>query len=83
MSMKAIQISENERADVTYERHYSINEISRLWGLSQKTVRRIFQQEPGVVAIDHHKSRDKRAYVTRRVPESVLRRVHRNLQKPA
>ncbi len=74
---------ENGTASDTFEKHYSINEISHLWGLSQKTVRRIFEQEPGVVEIDNQKSRHKRTYVTRRVPESVLRRVHRKLQKPA
>jgi hypothetical protein len=74
---------ENQITCDTFEKHYSINEISQLWGLSQKTVRRIFEQEPGVVQLANHKSRFKRSYVTRRIPESVLRRVHRKLQKPA
>lgn len=74
---------ENETASDMFEKHYSINEISDLWGLSQKTVRRIFEHEPGVIELDNSRSRHKRTYVTRRVPESVLRRVHRKLQKPA
>jgi hypothetical protein len=74
---------ENQVTSDTFEKHYSINEISHLWGLSQKTVRRIFEQEPGVIQLANHKSRFKRSYVTRRIPESVLRRVHRKLQKPA
>jgi AraC-like DNA-binding protein len=73
----------HETASDTLEKHYSINEISHLWGLSQKTVRRIFEHEPGVIELANHKSRNKRTYVTRRIPESVLERVHRKLQKPA
>jgi AraC-like DNA-binding protein len=70
-------------ASETFEKHYSINEISQLWGLSQKTVRRIFEKEPGVIELANPGSRHKRTYVTRRVPESVLRRVYRKLSKPA
>jgi hypothetical protein len=81
--MKAIQIRELETADATFEKHYSINEISQLWGLSEKTIRRIFEQEPGVVELDNGESRHKRNYVTRRIPESVLKRVHQKLRRTA
>lgn len=74
---------EGHAASDSFEKHYSISEISQLWGLSQKTIRRIFEHEPGVVELANHGSRRKRIYVTRRIPESVLRRVHRKLQKPA
>jgi len=74
---------ENQAPSDTFEKHYSINEISQLWGLSRRTIRRIFEQEPGIIELTNHKSRHKRAYVTRRVPESVLRRVHHKLQKTA
>ena len=69
--------------DLSKERHYSIDEISTLWGLSHKTIRRIFQNEPGVVELGTEESRSKRAYITRRIPESVMRRVHRRLRKTA
>lgn len=69
--------------DATFEKHYSINEISQLWGLSERTIRRIFEEEQGVVEIHNRKSRHKRAYVTRKVPESVVKRVHQKLQRPA
>lgn len=82
-SRESLKTIENQRAGDTFEKHYSINEISQLWGLSQRTVRRIFEREPGVVELTNHRSRLKRTYVTRRIPESVLRRVHRKLQKPA
>jgi hypothetical protein len=81
--MSAIQINDQEKTDTTLEKHYSINEVSKIWGLSEKTVRKIFEQEPGVVELDNGKSRRKRTYVTRRIPESVLKRVHRKLQRIA
>ena len=69
--------------DLSKERHYSIDEISTLWRLSPKTIRKLFQNEPGVVALGTEESRSKRAYITRRIPESVMRRVHRRLRKTA
>ena len=81
--MSAIQKNDQEKIDTTLEKHYSINEVSKIWGLSEKTVRKIFEQEPGVVELDNGKSRRKRTYVTRRIPESVLKRVHRKLQRIA
>jgi len=69
--------------DLSKERHYSIDEISTLWALSHKTIRRIFQNEPGVIELGTEESRSKRAYVTRRIPESIMRRIHRRLRKTA
>jgi hypothetical protein len=60
------------------ERHYSVNEIAELWGLSPDAARRIFRNEPGVVEI-RNKQTHKRRYVTLRIPESVVERVHRKL----
>jgi hypothetical protein len=67
----------------TFEKHYSIQDISVLWGLSEKTVRRLFENERGVIELANAETRFKRAYVTRRVPESVLLRVHRKLRRAA
>lgn len=60
------------------ERHYSPKEIAQAWLLDQSTVRRIFQDEPGVMRIGKSRRRDgKRDYVTIRIPHSVMCRVHR------
>ena len=67
--------------DLANERHYSIIEISKLWGLSEKTVRRIFEGEPGVIHWGSRERLHKRGYHTLRVPETVLHRVHRKLRK--
>ena len=54
------------------ERHYSVNEIAKLWSLSPDSVRRLFRRERGVLVIGDR-------YATLRIPESVLGRVHRRL----
>ena len=67
--------------DLASEKHYSITEISKLWTLSEKTVRRIFEREPGVISWGSEETRHKRGYRTLRVPESVFIRVHRKLRR--
>ena len=63
-------------------RHYSIAEIAALWSLSDDSVRKIFEREPGVLVISNQKLYGrKRSYTTIRVPEFVLERVHRRLSK--
>lgn len=62
------------------QRHYTTVEIAALWNISDDTVRRLFEAEAGVLAIGNEKSSGrKRRYVTLRIPEGVLRRVHRRL----
>jgi hypothetical protein len=33
------------------EKHYSVDELSAMWGLSDKTIRKLFINEPGVMKI--------------------------------
>jgi hypothetical protein len=60
------------------ERHYSVAEVAVLWNLSQDTVRRLFLNEPGVLILGDLNPRRSRRYVTLRIPEHVLERVHRH-----
>jgi hypothetical protein len=60
-----------------------VNELAVLWNLSKQTIRRLFQDEPDVVRIGDTDVSRKRAYVTLRIPESVVRRVHQRLTKSA
>lgn len=69
--------------DSALERHFSIQELAILWNLSEKTIRRLFEDEPGVIEIGSAEQRFRRAYVTRRIPESVAQRVHRRLRRSA
>jgi hypothetical protein len=63
------------------ERHYAVAEIAELWNLSSDAVRRLFQDEPGVLVLGGHGASHRRRYITLRVPESVLQRVHRRMTK--
>jgi hypothetical protein len=58
------------------ERHYTVAEIGKMWGLSEKTVRRMFEDEDGVLQWGVSERGRKRGYITMRIPESVLLRVH-------
>lgn len=61
------------------EKHYSATELATTWGLSVDLIRRMFEPEPGVLKIGDPKPRTGRKYVTLRIPESVVMRVHRRL----
>ena len=60
------------------EQHFSVAEIAERWSLSEDTVRRLFENEPGVLVLEPSRSRfSRRRYRTLRIPESVVERVHR------
>lgn len=67
--------------ETTFERHYSVDELASIWGVSDDFVRRLFLNEPGVVVFFKHRP-GKRTYRTVRIPESVARRVHLRMEKP-
>jgi hypothetical protein len=63
-------------------KHYSVSEVASLWGLSDDLVRKLFEKEPGVLAIGDSGPRiRKRRYTTLRIPEDVVARVHRRLSR--
>ncbi len=60
------------------EQHLTPREIAEAWQLDVSTVRRLFQDEPGVLKIGKANRRDGRQdFMTLRIPESVACRVHR------
>jgi hypothetical protein len=65
------------------EPHLSVNEVAELWGLSPNTIRKLFQDEPDVFKLLRPKTRGKRAYLSLRIPLSVVERVHRRMCAPA
>ena len=67
--------------DSVIEEHYTPQEVSVLLKLSPDTIRRIFQDEPGVFRIGESFRRGKRGYVTLRIPRSVLMRVHERMSR--
>ena len=74
------ETSDQDRKPLAFQKHYSAAELSKLWGFSQKTIRRLFTEEPGIIKIAHEETRLKRGYTSMRIPEYVARRVHRRLQ---
>lgn len=62
------------------ERHYTVAEIAAMWNLSKDAVRRMFQNEPGVLVLGDRSSGRKRRYTTLRIPQSVLGSVHRKYE---
>ena len=58
------------------ERHYTIQEIAELWKVSTMTVRRCFEDQPGVLKLSFGRrlAGKGRPHVTLRIPESVLER---------
>jgi len=62
---------------LAFERHFSVQEIAAIWGLSEDVVREMFQNQPGVLVLGDPNARGKRRYVTLRIPQSVVERVHR------
>jgi hypothetical protein len=74
---------EDKPASLALERHYSVAEIAELWSVSACTVRRMFENEPGVLSwgkeerVGWH-----RRYRSMRIPESIMIRIHERLRNP-
>ena len=70
---------EPERSDVVaLEQHFTPKDLAGLWRFDETTIRRMFQDEPGVLKLGKDDRRDgKRDYVSLRIPESVAVRVWR------
>jgi hypothetical protein len=65
------------------EKHWTCKDIATLWKMHPDTVRPMFKDLPGVIKIARPKTRTKRSYVSLRIPESVMQRVHATLSKAA
>lgn len=62
---------------VAFERHFTTRDLAELWKFDETTIRRIFQDQPGVLKVGRSNRRDgKRDYVTLRIPESVALRIY-------
>ena len=66
--------------ETAFERHYSVDELASIWGVSDDFVRRLFLNEPGVVVFFKHRP-GKRTYRTVRIPEFVARWVHLRMER--
>jgi hypothetical protein len=66
------------KPDLSSQQHFTPAELAAKWGVSDDTIRRLFENEPDVLRIGEGNSR-KRKYVLLRIPESTVARVHRKL----
>jgi hypothetical protein len=62
-----------------WEKHYTVAALATLWGYGRTTIRRWFEDEPGVLRQGESRPRRgrKHPYVSLRIPESVAMRVYR------
>lgn len=72
---------QSEKTTEAFERHYSVIELAQIWSLSERTIRRMFDGEEGVVNWARAEGRYKRHYQTLRIPESVMLRVYQHIRK--
>jgi hypothetical protein len=72
--------SELKTMSPALQQHYTCAELSKLWGISQSTLLRIFKSEPGVLRIGNLKSR-KRTKISIRIPLEVVERVWQQLTR--
>ena len=63
------------------ERHYRPSEVAELWKFNVETIRRLFQDELGILVLQSPVKKGRRRYKTIRIPQSVLERVHKRLQR--
>ena len=54
---------------------YSVKEVAALTGLSERTIIRLFEHEPGVIILERPGQLHKRRYRTIRIPRAVYLRV--------
>jgi hypothetical protein len=77
----AATMSEQTSNATSIEKHCRYKELRLLLGLSDRSLRRLFEHEPGVVVLPHEICRKKRKYETVLIPESVVQRVLRRLTR--
>jgi hypothetical protein len=79
MAANSTRISEAGAEGISaFGRIYTPKELAQLWQLSENSIRRLFQDEPGVFILGDSNPRGKRrGYTTLRIPEAVAIRVFR------
>jgi hypothetical protein len=64
---------------IAHDRHYTVAELAERWHLSPNTIRRLVEDEPGVLKYGLTNKKRKRRLVQLRIPERVALRVHAKL----
>jgi hypothetical protein len=58
---------------------YTVAEVAQMTGFSRQTITRLFENEPGVLIIEHVERLHKRGYRSIRIPTAVYERVIRRI----
>jgi hypothetical protein len=66
--------------NTTFEKHYRISDLARLWGLGRETVRKLVKDDPGVIKIRMGR---KKTHTIYSIPESAAHRIHTRLLNSA
>lgn len=66
--------------NTTFEKHYRISDLARLWSLGRETVRKLVKDDPCVIKIRMGR---KKAHTIYSVPESAAHRIHTRLLNAA
>jgi len=66
--------------DASFEEHFSLADLARIWRIGRETVRKLVMNEPGVVRIQLGRKKSMCRYS---VPASVAKRIHTRLTSPA
>jgi hypothetical protein len=84
MSTMPVSIPEatSAKLPVELDAHFTVAQIARAWNTSRDTVRRCFENLPGVLKICRPETKSKRKYTTLRSPARVLRSMHSRLGLP-
>ncbi len=59
-----------------FDRHFSPRTLAEMWGFSEDTILRWFEDVPGVLKQGSEAGRGKRRKITIRIPESIARSVY-------
>jgi hypothetical protein len=62
--------------NTTFEKHYRISDLARLWGLGRETVRKLVKDDPDVIKIRMGR---KKSHTIYSVPESAAHSIHTRL----
>jgi hypothetical protein len=74
---------QEETATVFREKHYTVGELAEMLSLSDDSIRRTFEKEPGVLIFTEGRRSSRRVYRTLRIPEHVFERVYKRLSGSA
>lgn len=79
-ALRDLHVQPDKPAGRVGEPHYSPAELGKAWGVHAETIRQLFKNEPDVLRLGRQQGeRNRRKYVSLKIPQSVAERVHRRL----